>query len=55
MKINDGVWIGSKSVILDGVILGKNSIIAAGSVVNKSVPPYSVVGGVPAKILKYRK
>lgn len=55
VKINDGVWIGSKSVILDGVILGKNSIIAAGSVVNKSVPPYSVVGGVPAKILKYRK
>lgn len=53
--IGNGVWIGTRSVILDGVTLGENSIVAAGAVVNKDVPPYSIVGGVPAKILKFRK
>ena len=55
VKIEDGVWIGTAATILDGVTIGKNSIIAAGSVVNKDVPPYAVVGGIPAKIIKYRK
>lgn len=55
VSIGEGVWIGTRSVILDGVNVGANSIIAAGSVVNKNVPEYSIVGGVPAKILKYRK
>ena len=50
--IEDGVWIGTRAVILDGVTIGKNSVIAAGSVVNKSVPPYTVYGGVPAKLIK---
>lgn len=53
--IEDGVWIGTRVIILDGVKIGKNSIIAAGSVVNKSIPPYSITGGVPAKVLKSRK
>ena len=53
--IEDNVWIASGAIILDGVRIGKNSIIAAGSVVNKNVPEYSVVGGVPAKIIKSRK
>ena len=53
--VEDGVWIGTRAVILDGVIVGKNSIVAAGSIVNKNVPPYTIVGGVPAKIIKYRK
>jgi acetyltransferase-like isoleucine patch superfamily enzyme len=53
--IEDGVWIGTQAVILDGVRIGKNSIVAAGSVVNKDVPPYSIVGGVPAKIIRFRK
>ena len=53
--IEDGVWIGTRSVILDGVKIGENSIIAAGSVVVKDVPPFSIVGGVPAKVLKSRK
>jgi acetyltransferase-like isoleucine patch superfamily enzyme len=55
VQIESGVWIGSRSVILDGVTIGKNSIVAAGSVVNKNVLPYSIVGGVPAKLIKMRK
>jgi acetyltransferase-like isoleucine patch superfamily enzyme len=55
VNIEDGVWIGTRSVILDGVTIGRNSIIAAGSIVNKDIPAYSVVGGVPAKFLKDRK
>lgn len=53
--IESGVWIGTRAVILDGVRIGKNSIVAAGSIVNKDVPPYSIVGGIPAKVIKYRK
>jgi len=52
--IEDGVWIASGTTILDGVTIGNNSIIAAGSVVNKDVPPFAIVGGIPAKIIKYR-
>ncbi|WP_455998905.1 acyltransferase [Phocaeicola barnesiae] len=52
--IEDDVWIATNSSILDGVTIGKGSVVAAGAVVNKDVPPYSVVGGVPAKILKSR-
>jgi acetyltransferase-like isoleucine patch superfamily enzyme len=55
VKIEDGVWLGSRTTILDGVTVGKNSIIAAGCVVNKDIPPYSIAGGVPAKILKDRR
>ena len=54
VTIEDGAWIGSKAVILDGVRIGLHSIMAAGSIVNRDVPDYSVVGGVPAKILKDR-
>lgn len=53
--IEDGVWIASGATILDGVTVGNNSIVAAGSIVNKDVPPYAIVGGIPSKILKYRK
>lgn len=52
--IEDDVWIGANCTILDGVVIGKGSVVAAGSVVNKSVEPYSVVGGVPARVLKQR-
>lgn len=51
--IEDNVWIGSHATILQGVTIGKNSVVAAGSVVNKDVPSNVVVGGVPAKIIKY--
>lgn len=54
IKIGKNCWIGSKVTILDGVEIGDGSIIAAGSVVNKSFPENSIIGGVPAKLLKTR-
>ncbi|WP_373493152.1 DapH/DapD/GlmU-related protein [Aquiflexum sp.] len=54
VKIGDDCWIAANSVILAGVTIGKGSVIAAGSIVTKDVPPYSIVGGNPAKILKSR-
>lgn len=50
--IEEDVWCGANVVILKGVTIGRGSIVAAGSVVTKSCPPYSVIGGVPAKIIK---
>ena len=47
-------WIGANSTILRGVKVGKGAIVAAGAVVTKDVPPYSIVGGVPARVLKMR-
>jgi len=52
--IEDDVWIGAGSIILPGLKIGEGAIIAAGSVVNKDVPKFSIVGGVPAKIIKLR-
>lgn len=52
--IQDDVWIGSGATILKGVTIGEGSIVAACSLVIKDIPPYTVVGGVPAKILKKR-
>ncbi|WP_129597537.1 acyltransferase [Anaerophilus nitritogenes] len=50
--ICDGAWIGYGAIILPGVIIGKHAVVAAGSVVTKNVPDYTVVGGVPAKVIK---
>lgn len=52
--IEDAVWIGMRSMIMPGRRLGEGSVIAAGSVVTKDVPPYAIVGGNPAKIIKFR-
>lgn len=52
--IGDDVWIGSLSLIRKGVNIGTGAIIGAGAVVVNDVPPYAIVGGVPAKVLKYR-
>jgi acetyltransferase-like isoleucine patch superfamily enzyme len=52
--IQDDVWIGTRAMILKGVTIGRGSIIAAGAVVTKDVEPYSIVGGVPAKLIKKR-
>lgn len=51
--IEKDVWIGSNVTILAGVHVGRGATIAAGAVVNKDVPPYSIVGGVPAKLIKF--
>lgn len=48
------MWIGSGAVVLNGTTVGDGAIIAAGSVVTKSVPPYAIVGGVPAKVIRMR-
>lgn len=53
-KIGNDVWIGENVIILGGVNVGDGAIIAAGAVVSKDVPPYSIVGGIPAKVIKYR-
>ena len=52
--IGDDVWIGGGAIILAGVNIGNGAIIAAGAVVINDVPEYAIVGGVPAKIIKYR-
>jgi virginiamycin A acetyltransferase len=54
VEIQEDVWIGSNSVILSGVTIGRGAIIGAGSVVTKSIPPYSVACGNPAKIISAR-
>lgn len=55
VKIGHDCWIGAKVTILDGSVIGAHSIVAAGAVVTGVFPPYSIIGGVPAKILKMRK
>ena len=55
VEIGDDCWIGGRVTILPGVHVGNGAVIAAGAVVTKDVPPYAVVGGVPAKIIYNRK
>lgn len=52
--IEEDVWCGANVTILKGVVIGRGAVIAAGSVVTKSIPPYTIAGGIPAKILKKR-
>lgn len=52
--VKDDVWIGLGAIICSGVTIGQGAIIAAGAVVTKDVPPYAIVGGNPAKVIKYR-
>lgn len=54
VTISDDVWIGSNAVILKGVTIGRGAIVGAGAVVTKDVPPYAIVGGNPAKLIRYR-
>lgn len=53
-KIGHDVWIGAKAVIKTGVTIGHGAIVAGLSFVNKDVPPYAIVGGIPAKLIRYR-
>jgi acetyltransferase-like isoleucine patch superfamily enzyme len=53
--IEDNVWLGRNAVVMPGIIIGTGSIIGAGAVVTKDVAPFSIMGGVPAKLIKSRK
>jgi acetyltransferase-like isoleucine patch superfamily enzyme len=55
IRIGEGVWIGGNVTILGGVTIGEGAIVAAGAVVTDNVAPYAIVGGVPAKHLKWRE
>lgn len=52
--IGDDVWIGARAIILPGVNIGRGAIIGAGAVVTRNVPDYAIVGGSPARLLRYR-
>lgn len=54
ITIGNDVWLGEESLVMGGVNIGDGAIIAAHAVVTKDVPPYAIVGGVPAKVVKYR-
>lgn len=54
VKVGNDVWIGDRAVVMDGVTIGDGAVVAACAVVTKDVPPYAIVAGVPARILRYR-
>ena len=53
-SIGDGAWLGMRSMIMPGISIGQGAIVASGAIVTKDVPPYAVVAGNPARIIKYR-
>jgi len=53
--VKDDVWIGASCTILQGVVIGQGAVVGAGSLVNKSIPPYEVWAGVPARFIKKRE
>jgi NDP-sugar pyrophosphorylase family protein len=54
VEIGNDVWIGAKAILISGVTVGDGAVIGAGAIVTKNVPPYAVVVGVPAKVVKAR-
>lgn len=55
ITIGSDVYIGSNVIVLNGITIGEGAILAAGAVINRDVPPYTIVGGVPARVVKHRK
>src|SRR5208337_4764094 len=55
LTIGDDVWIGAGAILMPGVTVGKGAVIAGGAVVTRDVPPYAVVGGIPARVIAERK
>ncbi len=53
--VEDDVWLGSGVIVLDGVTIGRGAVVAAGSVVTKDVPRFAIVGGAPARVIRFRK
>lgn len=54
VKIGNDVWIGKNVLIMGGIEIGDGAIVAAGTILLKNVPPYAIVGGIPAKVIRYR-
>ena len=54
VEIGNDVWVGYNAILMDGIKVGDGAIVGAGAVVTKDVPPYAIVGGVPAKLIRYR-
>jgi acetyltransferase-like isoleucine patch superfamily enzyme len=55
IKVEKGAWIGARAVIMDGVTIGRDAIVATNAVVNKNVPDYAIVAGVPARMIRSRR
>ena len=53
VRIGDGAWLASRAVVLPGVTVGEGAIVAAGAVVTRSVEPHTLVGGVPARLIRH--
>jgi len=54
LKIGNDVWVGQSAMLMEGITIGDGAVVGAGAVVTKDVPPYTIVGGVPAKEIKKR-
>lgn len=54
INIGNDVWIGARAMIMGGVTIGDGAVVGTGAIVTKDIPPYAIVGGVPAKIIRYR-